>query len=152
MPPTITQQSLTFYYPTQAAPTSTVSLRAPEHGNRERIDRRQVIEETSAGGLIVFDRGPVTYLLDFDLQFVTRTQRDLFETLYVDTIEGALNTFELRVPKWWNKDTVTGAPIGGYLYAGCEFDMAGALEIGEIRDGYYSFQLSIRSTGRTSVA
>ena len=141
---------LTFYYPTQAAPSSTVTFRGPDFGNVERIDRQQVVQDTPANELIVFDRGPTTYFLDFDCSKVDRTDLDNLITFF-DTIQGAKYTFEVRVPRYDDLDS-SKTPNGGRLYAGCQWD-SGPLEHAETdREGRYSIAFRLRSTGRTNVS
>ena len=145
----LTDYALTFYYPTQAAPTSTVTLKAPEMGDPEAKDPRHVLQDTGGGGLIKFKRGPTLFFLNFEVRFVTRTQRDAFQTWF-ELID--VNGFELRRPRYHDLDS-DEIPNGGFLYQGCEFE-DGSLEWREThRRGFYAATLPrIRATSRSNVS
>ncbi len=136
------------YYPTAAAPTTIIRIRAPDHGDGETIDHRQVIDETAAGNLIVFDRGPLTYHIDHSFDLMTRVERDLLEDFWSNKTLGARNTFEYRVPRYdvLRRDN----PIGGFLYTSANFE-TGTLQFTQPIDGWFSVSFSVRALGRSNV-
>lgn len=144
----MTLQDVILYYPSAAAPTTTVRIRAPDFGDGETVDRRQVIDETAAGNLIVFDRGPLTYHLDHSFELMPRSERDALESFFVSTVLGARNQFEYRVPRYEN--LMRGNPLGAFLYTGATFE-SGTLEFRQTMDGWFEVAFSIRATGRSNV-
>ena len=136
-------------YPTQAAPTTTVNMRAPEHGNGETIDRRQVFHDTAGGDLIVYDRGPRVFVISLSFVFMDRTNRNELEDFFEDDAKGGRRTFEMYVPRYDNLDA-NGDASGHYHYTSCQFE-TGSLEFQEIRNGWYSTSFRVRASARATV-
>lgn len=145
-----TDYALTFYFPTKAAATTTVTMRSPDFGDTENLRKRQVYEETAGDALIAYSRGPSVYELEFTLTAIVRSQRDAFVAFFDDDADGMKNTFEIRRPDYHDLDS-DGIPNQGTLYTGCQF-LSDEMPWAEThRDGRgYSTQIKIRATGKTS--
>lgn len=165
----ITAKKITLYYPNSAAATTTISVRAPQFGDRDTVDRRQVIQETAAGELVVYDRGPARFLLEWDFAYLPVTEKDELLNFFFDIVRGASSEWDMRVPNYSGKQvklyagaTIAGSSLtagGGYTagqvvladyiyYRQCSFE-DGALTFAQSRDGWFDTSLRIRSKGKT---
>lgn len=146
--PIPTSSAVQFYYPTKASPTFWIEVKAPEFGNQEGIDKRQVIDISAAGEQIVYTRGPKTYTLSLAFSQLGRTERDAIETFFDSYTDGARNTFQYRQPRY--DMTAPDGTIGlATLYTGCELE-AGSMSFTEERNGVYGVSFTIRASGRTT--
>ena len=97
--PLPTSSAVQFYYPTKASPTFWIELKAPEFGNQEGIDKRQVIDISAAGEQIVYTRGPKTYTISLAFAQLGRAERDAIgrSSTHTRTVR---NTFQYRQPRY----------------------------------------------------
>ena len=138
-----------FFFPTRAAPTTTLTLRGPDSGHTEGIDKRQVIQVTPADEMIVYTRGPKSYSVDISLSFLNRAQRDALESFWDTHADGAAETFEVTIPDY-STAMDDGSLTRWTHYTGCEFEI-GTIEFAETHNGFFSVSLQMRASGKAFV-
>lgn len=165
----IAAKQITLYYPTSASPTTTVAVRAAQFGDRDTVDRRDVIQESAAGELIVYQRGPSRFLLEWDFAYLPVTEKDELLNFFFAVVNGASSEWDMRVPNYSAKQvklyagaTIAGSTItagGGYTagqvvtpdylwYRQCTFEDS-SLTFAQVRDGWFDTSLRIRAKGKT---
>jgi hypothetical protein len=168
----VAANAFSFLYPNAGAPTTTLVFRAPLIGNREAIDRRDVIQETASGELIVYERGPTRTLLEWEWQSLDLAEKDRLLDFWYRVTKSAANEFDLKVPNWSGKAvtifpgvTVAGSPIvlsGGYTvgqqvladfiyYSGVSFEESALPFTESSRFGRFDVAVRMRARGRLIV-
>lgn len=166
---TIAAKAVSFLYPNATSPTTTVTVRPPQFDDKDTIDRRDVIQESAAGELIVYKRGPSRILIEWDLQFLPVTEKDELLNFFFFVVYGASNEFTLKVPNWSAKQvklysgaTLAGSIVtsgGGYssgqvvnpdyvYYTGVTFEES-AIGFAQARDGWFNTPIRMRAKGKT---
>lgn len=162
-------KAVSFLYPNAAAPTTTVTVRPPQFEDKDTIDRRDVIQESAAGELIVYKRGPSRILIEWDLQNLPVSEKDELLNFFFVVVYGASNEFTLKVPNWSGKQvklysgaTIAGSVVtsgGGYVsgqvvnpgflyYTGVTFEDS-AIGFTQWRDGWFNSPIRMRAKGKT---
>lgn len=166
---TLAAKAITFGYPNHTSPTTQVTIKCPEFADRSTVDRRDVMQESAAGELIVYQRGPARFLIEYTFEFLTDVESQNLANFFYQVVFGAALEFDLKVPNWggdlvtiYAGTTLAGSAVtagAGYTvgqqlvpdfiyYTGVTFESP-SLTYEQTRDGWYSGSLTMRAKGKT---